>query len=93
MKRFLAILLCVLFFVFAGLYTRPSYILIGQLNWIDVLTKGYFLGSVRQLFTQGMVDESFFWVLKFSAAGLFLGILMAFLIDSKKSKKSKKKKA
>jgi hypothetical protein len=92
MKKIIVILLCVIVASGAGLYTRPSYILIGQLNWIDVITKGYNLGSVPKFFTQGMIDESFFWVLKFAGVGLLLGIVVSLILGggSKKAKSSKK---
>jgi hypothetical protein len=56
-----------------------------------VLTKGYYVGSLPKLFTQNMIDESFFWVLKFSGIGLLLGIVTSMILNTKTSKKSKKK--
>lgn len=93
MKNILIVILCVIFAAFAGLYTRPSYILVGQLDWMDVITKGYFLSTIPKFFTQGMIDESFYWVLKFSGAGLVLGVLVTLLSSGGKTPKSKKKKA
>lgn len=93
MKKLIAILLCVIAATGAGLYTRPSYILIGQLNWLDVITKGYNLGSVPKFFTQGMIDESFYWVLKFAGAGLILGIIVSVILGGGSKSKSTKKKA
>lgn len=98
MKKLFVILICSLFAGLAGLYTRPSYILVGQLDWLDVVTKGYYVGSLAKFFTQGMIDESFFWVMKFAGSGLALGIIVTFILgegkgSSKGSKGSKKKKA
>jgi len=90
MKKFLSILLCTITGTTAGVITRPSYTLIGQLNWQDVLTKGYFLGSIPKFFTQSMIDESFFWVMKFSGSGLILGVVLALMLSGG-SKASKKK--
>ncbi len=91
MKKLLSILLCTAAGTLAGTITRPSYTLIGQLNWQDVLTKGYFLGSIPKFFTQSMIDESFFWVLKFAGSGLILGVIISLMLGS--SSKSPKKKA
>lgn len=91
MKRILVISLCVLFAAAAGLYTRPSYILIGQLDWKDVLTKGYFVSTIPKFFTASMLDESFFWVLKFAGAGLILGLIIALFFMGSIKVKSKKK--
>ena len=88
------ILICFLAAAGAGLLTRPSYLLVGQLNWMDVLTKGYYVGSISRFFTQSMIDESFFWVLKFGAAGIVLGLVLTMISsDSKSAGKTKKKKA
>jgi hypothetical protein len=38
-----------------------------------------------------MIDESFIWVLKFSGIGLLLGIVTSMILNSKSSKKNKKK--
>lgn len=91
MRKILSILLCTTTGVIAGLITRPSYTLIGQLNWQDVITKGYFLGSIPKFFTQSMIDESFFWVLKFAVSGLVLGTVVAFMLAG--GTKASKKKA
>jgi hypothetical protein len=91
MRKLIAIFICIFVLTSIGLYTRPSYILIGQINWIDVLTKGYYVGSIPKIFTQNMIDESFIWVLKFSGVGLILGIVVSVILNSKAPKKSKKK--
>lgn len=92
--KFLLIILGILIGTVAGLYTRPSFFMIGQLNWVNVLTKGYFVGSFEGLFTQGMLDESFFHVLKFQGAGLSASFLILFIMSmmgkSKTAKKTKK---
>ena len=80
-----------------GLITRPSFFLVGQLNWINVLSKGYFVGPIEGFFSQGMIDESFFYVLKFQAIGVgsaFLLIMLfsAFAKKGKGKEKSAKKK-
>ena len=73
-----------------GLYFRPSYLLIGQLDWLNVLTKGYFVGSISKIFSQGFLDESFYFVMKFTAGGLIGGFLLSMFTGG--SKKSAKKK-
>lgn len=77
-----------------GLYTRPSFFMIGQLNWLNVLTKGYFVGSFEGFFSQGMLDESFYHVLKFQGIGvagaILILILWTMLQKSKPAKKTKK---
>lgn len=96
MKKIIVILICIFAAGFAGIYTRPSYILIGQLNWLDVISKGYYVGSVARFFTQSMIDDSFMWVLKFVAGGFTTGLLVSFFVGDQKKKsqsKSKKKKA
>jgi hypothetical protein len=93
MRKVIVIFICLLASTGAGLLTRPSYILIGQLNWIDVITKGYNLSVLPKFFSQGMIDESFFWVMKFSAAGLILGIIVALILGGGKKSSAKKKKA
>lgn len=96
MKKLFVIIICIFAAGLAGIYTRPSYILIGQLNWIDVVTKGYYVGSISRFFTQSMIDDSFNWVLKFAAGGLTTGLLVSFFVGDKKKKSSgsaKKNKA
>ncbi len=80
-----------------GLITRPSFFLIGQLNWLNVLSKGHFVGPIEGFFSQGMIDESFFYVLKFQAIGVgsaFILIMLfnAFTKKGKSKGKEKKKK-
>lgn len=77
-----------------GLYFRPDYTLVGQLDWVNVLTKGYFVGSFQKFFTQGMIDESFFFVMRFTAGGAVLGLIAAYFSGGKSmgsGTKSKKK--
>lgn len=92
MKRIFIILFVTALSTALGLYFRPSYFVVGQLDWLNVLTKGYFVGSFSKFFSQGFLDESFFFVMKFSAGGLVGGFLLS-LIMGGKSKKGKKKKA
>ena len=89
MKRLLIILLALILSTAIGLYFRPSYIIIGQLNWLNVLTKGYFVGSIQRFFSQGMIDDSFYFVMKFSGAGLVSGIVVAFFLGGKSKRNSK----
>jgi len=95
MKSFFILLLGITIGTVAGLFTRPSFFMVGQLDWMNVLTKGYFVGAIEGFFTQGMIDESFFHVLKFQGAGLGVGILllmmMTFMGGKSKSKSVKKK--
>lgn len=95
MKRLIIILLLTILSTAVGLYLRPSYFLIGQLDWMNVLTKGYFVGSFSKFFSQGLLDESFFFVMKFTAGGLIGGILLSLAMGGGKAKKGagKKKKA
>lgn len=92
--KFLLIILGITIGTGLGLYTRPSFFMIGQLNWFNVLTKGFFVGNFEGFFTQGMLDQSFFHVLKFQGVGLLAGILLILLMSmmgkSKSPKKSKK---
>ncbi len=78
----------------AGLYTRPSFFMIGQLNWLNVITKGYFVGPIEGFLGKGMIDESFFHVLKFQGAGVALAIIilivMGMIRKSSSPKKTKK---
>ncbi len=91
MKKLIIILLTTILATAAGLYFRPSYTLIGQLDWLNVLTKGYFVGSFQKMFTQGMLDESFMFVMYFTGGGFLLGLILAFMIGGKSSKGSAKK--
>lgn len=91
MKKLLIILIVTAVATALGLYFRPSYALIGQLNWWNVLTKGYFVGSLSGLFSQSFLDESFFYVMRFTGAGLVVGILIAMILGKGKSKVSSKK--
>ncbi len=91
MKKILIILIVTVVATAVGLYFRPSYALIGQLDWWNVLTKGYFVGSLSAFFSQGFLDESFFYVMRFTGAGLVVGILMAMVLGKGKSKGSSKK--
>ena len=94
MKRILTILIATFVTTAAGLYFRPSYFLIGQLDWLNVLTKGYFVGSFSKFFSQGLLDESFYFVMRFTAGGLVGGGLLSMMLGSgsKKSSGNKKKK-
>lgn len=89
MKRLIIILFSTILATAIGLYFRPSYILIGQLNWYNVITKGYFVGSIQKFFTRGMIDESFYFVMKFSAGGFVTGSFMAFIFGGKSKRRSK----
>lgn len=95
MKRLIIILFVTILSTAVGLYLRPSYFLIGQLDWVNVLTKGYFAGSLTKFFSQGLLDESFYFVMKFTAGGLIGGILLSLVLGgkAKKSSAGKKKKA
>ncbi len=77
MKRIIIILCVTTLATSIGLYFRPSYVLIGQLNWINVLTKGYFVGSIAKFFSQSLLDQSFYFVMSFTAGGMLLGIILA----------------
>lgn len=93
MKRIILTLLITAITTGVGLYYRPSFMLTGQLDWVDVLTKGYFVGSFPAFFTQGSIDESFYFVMRFTLGGLVGGFLLSLLIGgSSKSKGSSKKK-
>lgn len=92
MKKILIALLVTVVATAVGLYFRPSYPLIGQLDWVNVLTKGYFVGSVSGFFSQGFLDESFWYVMRYTMGGLILGlILMSFAGGGSKKSSSKKK--
>jgi hypothetical protein len=75
-----------------GLYFRPTYFLIGQLDWVNVLSKGQFVGFFSRIFTQNFLDESFYFVMKFMMAGLLGGFLMTMLLSKNTKKAIKKKK-
>ena len=45
MKSFFILLIGVIIGTVAGLLTRPSFFLVGQLDWMNVLSKGYFVGA------------------------------------------------
>lgn len=92
MKRIIIIILVTILSTAVGLYFRPSYMLIGQMDWLNVLTKGYLVGSFAGLFSQGYLDESFYFVMRFTAGGLVGGFLMSLLMNGAKKSPSKKKK-
>ncbi|MDD4974755.1 MAG: hypothetical protein PHY93_10420 [Bacteriovorax sp.] len=91
MKRIILILLVTIISTAVGLYFRPSYILIGQLDWLNVATKGYFVGSFSKFFSQSFLDESFYFVMRFTAGGLVGGFLFSKMFGGKKSSGKKKK--
>jgi len=86
MKKFLIIILVTAIATAAGLYFRPSYSLIGQLDWVNVLTKGYFVGAVSGFFSQGYIDESFWYVMRYTMGGLIASLMMVMLMGGSKSK-------
>lgn len=92
MKKILIIVFMSILATAIGLYFRPSYPLIGQLNWWNVLTKGYFVGSFMGLFSQGFLDESFYFVMRFTGAGFVFGIIVAMMTGKSKSSAAPKKK-
>lgn len=92
MKRIIIILLVTVLSTLVGLYFRPSYMLIGQLDWVNVLTKGYYVNSFSKLFSQGYIDESFYFVMRFTGGGLVGGLLLSMLGTAKGAKSSAKKK-
>lgn len=91
MKRTIFILFVTIISTFIGLYNRPSYILIGQLDWINVISKGYFVGQFSKFFSQGFLDESFYFVMKFTLGGLVGGFFLSMMLLEKKSSLKKKK--
>ncbi len=92
MKKILIIFLITAAATALGLYFRPSFALVGQLDWLNVLTKGYFVGSVSGFFSQGYLDESFWYVMRYTMGGLIVGmILMSFIGGGSKKSSSKKK--
>ena len=92
MKKLIIILISTFVVTAIGLYLRPSLAFIGQIGWWNVLTKGYFLGSVEGFFSQGFIDRSFWFVMRFTGAGILLGILIAFLAGGKSSGAAHRKK-
>lgn len=92
MKKIILILLITALATAGGLYFRPSYPLIGQLDWWNVLTKGYFVGSFSAFFSQGLIDESFWYVMRYTGGGLAVGILAGLMAGKGKSKASSAKK-
>jgi hypothetical protein len=92
MKHIFLILFLTTLATALGLYFRPSYFLIGQLDWLNVLTKGYFVGSFSQFFSQGFLDESFYFVMRFTLTGLASGIVIALMVGGKSKKGTNKKK-
>lgn len=93
MKKIVIILLLTISATALGLYFRPSYPLIGQLDWWNVLTKGYFVGAVSGFFSQGFLDESFWYVMRYTMGGLIAGLVIAMAFGGKSSGSAKKKKA
>jgi hypothetical protein len=91
-KLIIIIILVTVLATGTGLYYRPSFTLIGQLDWWNVLTKGAFVGSFQSFFTQGMIDESFFYVMRYTAGGLVGGVILAMLAGGKSKSKTSKKK-
>ncbi len=94
MKKLIFIFICILMGTGFGLYTRPSYLMIGQLNWYHVLTKGYFQNKVSLFFTQNMIDESFYYVLKIQILSLGISaiiLMMTSIFTKTKSSKKQKK--
>lgn len=90
MKRIILILFVTFISTAIGLYFRPSYVLIGQLDWLNVLTKGYFVGSFSKFFSQSFLDESFYFVMRFTAGGLVGGFILSLFSSGKKSSGKKK---
>lgn len=93
MKKLFIVLLVTIVATAVGLYFRPSYPLIGQLDWVNVLSKGYFVGSISGFFSQGFLDESFWYVMRYTMGGLIVGLILMSVVGggSKSSGKSKKK--
>lgn len=92
MKRIIITLFVTILSTAVGLYFRPSYTLIGQMDWLNVLTKGYFVGSFAGFFSQGFLDESFYFVMRFTGGGLVGGLLMSLMIGGSQKSSAKKKK-
>lgn len=89
MKKFLIVLFFGLLATAVGLYFRPSFSLIGQLDWVNVITKGHFAGSMQKFFAQAMIDESFYYVMRFTGGGLLLGVLATLALGGGKASKGK----
>ena len=87
MKKIFIILLITAVATAVGLYFRPSFAVIGQLDWWNVLTKGYFVGTFSGLFSQGYIDESFWYVMRFTMGGLIVGLIFAMMSGGSKSAK------
>ncbi|MBC7714957.1 MAG: hypothetical protein H7177_16545 [Rhizobacter sp.] len=92
MQKLFVILLVTLTATATGLYFRPSYPLIGQLDWWNVLSKGYFVGSFPKFFGQGFIDESFWYVMRYTMGSLIVGLILAMVTGGKGFKPAKKKK-
>ena len=92
MKRLIIIFIITTIATGVGLYLRPSYFMIGQIDWLKVLTKGYFVGSFSKFFSQGFIDESFYFVMRFTGGGLLGGIILSMFLKSGKKSSAKKKK-
>ena len=73
-----------------GLYSRPDYLMLGQLNWYNVLTKGYFAGRVERFFIGSRLDESFFYVLKFQVGAAVCALILGYLLTALTGRSSKK---
>ena len=92
MKKILIVILVTAAATATGLYFRPSYALIGQLDWVNVLTKGYFVGTVSGFFSQGFIDESFWYVMRFTMGGVIAGLILAMFMGGSKNVGKVKKK-
>lgn len=92
MKKILIALLVTVIATATGLYFRPSYPVIGQLDWVNVLTKGYFVSSFSAFFSQGFLDESFWYVMRYTMGGLIAGLLLMSLAGGGKKSSGKAKK-
>ena len=92
MKRLIITFIVTSIATVIGLYYRPSYFMIGQLDWLKVLTKGCFVGSFSKFFSQGLIDDSFYFVLRFTGGGLIGGFLLTMLFAGDKKSPAKKKK-
>lgn len=79
MKKIIIVLLITLVATAVGLYFRPSFTLVGQLDWWNVITKGLFVGSFSSLFGQSYIDESFWYVMRYTMGGLIAGLTFAIM--------------